>query len=214
MAVQPRALWTRRKILDAAAKEFDLHGYTGATMDAIQNRAGLTKGAVYFHFTSKADLARAIFSAEESWASTAGVRDGSAVQIAVDTSHDYAEALISDSTIRAGVRLAIEQGTFEDPTMTAYEPWIEMICKLFEKAAEQGELRPGVDPAQAARGVVAAFVGTHIISQVLTQRADLHQRVAEFWDLMLPGLVLDEAAVSIDTGGARGRTQRPPLMST
>src|SRR5205823_18001 len=121
----------------------------GATMEAIQNRAGLTKGAVYFHFTSKADLARAIFSAEESWASTAGVRDGSAVQIAVDTSHDYAEALISDSAIRASVRLAIEQGTFEDPTMTAYEPWIEMICKLFEKAAELGELRPGVDPAQA-----------------------------------------------------------------
>jgi AcrR family transcriptional regulator len=208
MAVQPRAVWTRRKILDAAAEEFDLHGYTGATMAAIQNRAGFTKGAVYFHFTSKAELAKAIFSAEEAWASTAAEPDGAAVQIAVDTSHDYAEALISDSAIRAGVRLAIEQGTFEDPAMTTYEPWIETTTTMFQRAAEQGELRTGVDPGKAARGVVAAFVGTHVISQVLTRRADLHQRVAEFWDLVLPGLIAPELVGVIDTAGSRMRRAR------
>jgi AcrR family transcriptional regulator len=214
MAVQPRAVWTRRKILNAAAEEFDLHGYTGATMAAIQSRAGLTKGAVYFHFTSKAELARAIFTAEESWASAAAEPQGAAVQIVVDTSHDYAEALISDSATRAGVRLAIEQGTFEDPAMTTYAPWIETTTKLFQRAAEQGELRPGVDPGKAARGVVAAFVGTHIVSQVLTHRADLHERVAEFWDLMLPGLVVPDLVGVIDAAGSRRPTRVPPLLLT
>lgn len=51
---------TRRKILDAA---FDLvlrHGYTAATVDRILEKCGLTKGAFFHHFPSKADLTLAL----------------------------------------------------------------------------------------------------------------------------------------------------------
>jgi AcrR family transcriptional regulator len=210
MAVQRRALQTRQKILDAAAEEFALHGYVGATMAAIQERAGLTKGAVYFHFTSKAELARAIFCIDDQRAALAGARLGSgAMQAAVDISHEYAEALANDSVTRAAVRLAIEQGTFEDPTMTTYPTWIKATTELFVQAADAGELLPRVDPADTARTVVAAFVGTHILSQVLTRRQDLHKRVAELWRLLLPALMPQALAETIVLTGT-GVPSAPP----
>jgi AcrR family transcriptional regulator len=46
----------RRELLDAAGAVFRELGYGGATIDAIADRAGFTKGAVYSHFESKADL--------------------------------------------------------------------------------------------------------------------------------------------------------------
>lgn len=60
MAKQERAERTRVAILEAAAKEFDEFGYEGARLERIVERTGATKGAVYFHFRSKLDIARAL----------------------------------------------------------------------------------------------------------------------------------------------------------
>lgn len=47
---------TRSRILVAAKQVFARQGYAGATLDMIAAEAGLTKGAVYWHFESKSDL--------------------------------------------------------------------------------------------------------------------------------------------------------------
>lgn len=47
---------TRRKLLDAAREVFVERGFHGASLDAVAERAGFTKGAVYSRFASKADL--------------------------------------------------------------------------------------------------------------------------------------------------------------
>jgi AcrR family transcriptional regulator len=46
----------RRQLLTAAHDVFGELGYAGASLDAIAERAGFTKGAVYSHFRSKSDL--------------------------------------------------------------------------------------------------------------------------------------------------------------
>ncbi len=46
----------RRGLLDAAGAVFKRDGYTAASVDSIAEEAGLTKGAVYSQFASKADL--------------------------------------------------------------------------------------------------------------------------------------------------------------
>jgi AcrR family transcriptional regulator len=51
---------TRRKILEAAFEEFYLRGFQAANIDAIGQRAGVTKGAVYHHFHDKAALGHAV----------------------------------------------------------------------------------------------------------------------------------------------------------
>lgn len=51
---------TRTRILEAGRRMFAKHGYEKASLDLIASDAGLTKGAVYWHFSSKHDLFLAI----------------------------------------------------------------------------------------------------------------------------------------------------------
>lgn len=66
MAQQERAVRTRRAVLEAAATVFADHGYTAATVADILKTAGVTKGALYFHFDSKEALARGFWKSRRS----------------------------------------------------------------------------------------------------------------------------------------------------
>lgn len=46
----------RDRLIAAATVDFAELGYTGATLDGIAARAGVTKGGVYFHFAGKEEL--------------------------------------------------------------------------------------------------------------------------------------------------------------
>ncbi|MDR3299114.1 MAG: TetR family transcriptional regulator, partial [Candidatus Accumulibacter sp.] len=50
------ALVTRNAILDAAETVFQEHGVSRTSLAEVAVAAGVTRGAVYWHFTNKADL--------------------------------------------------------------------------------------------------------------------------------------------------------------
>ncbi len=52
---------TRAKLLDAARTLFGTQGYNDTSLDDIVATAGVTKGALYHHFSGKEDLFRALF---------------------------------------------------------------------------------------------------------------------------------------------------------
>jgi TetR/AcrR family transcriptional regulator, repressor of the mexAB-oprM multidrug resistance operon len=51
---------SKLRILLAAEEEFCRRGFVAANMDCIAKAAGLTKGAIFWHYKSKADLFKAI----------------------------------------------------------------------------------------------------------------------------------------------------------
>lgn len=53
---------SREKILDAALEEFAAHGYAGARVQAIAQRAGLNKQLISHHFGGKQALYQAVMS--------------------------------------------------------------------------------------------------------------------------------------------------------
>src|SRR6266581_3253289 len=53
----------RQLVLAAARRVFLARGYAGATLDAIAEEAGFSKGVVYSQFDSKADLFLALLEA-------------------------------------------------------------------------------------------------------------------------------------------------------
>lgn len=55
------ALATRAQLLDAAAHAFSEQGVAHTTLSEIACSAGLTRGAVYWHFDNKADLLAALW---------------------------------------------------------------------------------------------------------------------------------------------------------
>lgn len=50
------ALTTRQLIIDVAIEQFALRGVSTTTLSDIANAAGVTRGAVYWHFCSKVEL--------------------------------------------------------------------------------------------------------------------------------------------------------------
>lgn len=51
---------TRKAILDSCRQLFAKHGFSTTSIDDIARAIGITKGAVYWHFTSKKELFEAI----------------------------------------------------------------------------------------------------------------------------------------------------------
>lgn len=51
---------TKEKILDATEQLILEKGFAGATVDLVLEKTGLTKGAFFYHFKSKAELGRGI----------------------------------------------------------------------------------------------------------------------------------------------------------
>ena len=53
---RPETTATRERILAAAGHVFARKGYMAASLDEVAQAAGMTKGAIYWHFRSKSDL--------------------------------------------------------------------------------------------------------------------------------------------------------------
>lgn len=189
MARQERAEQTRNAILEAAASRFDAVGFLGASLSDILTEAGVTKGALYFHFKAKEDLADALVQEQFSMVEPLPALEDPGVQTLIDWSHQLSLALQSDVRVRASIRLVIEQGSFISPASNAYKQWIDTAhgCLLAAKAA--GDLRKEINAHDLAQFVVASFTGIQLSSQVLTGRSDLTERVAFMWHTILPAVV-------------------------
>ncbi|WP_406476762.1 ScbR family autoregulator-binding transcription factor [Streptomyces sp. NBC_01615] len=184
MAKQARAVQTRRSIVEAAARVFADHGYERAAISEILRRANVTKGALYFHFTSKESLAQAIMDEQTGLVSVSDL--GTPLQSVVDITHQFAYALRHDPLARAGTRLSIE-GVFFNGTHP-WGDWFELIAQLLAEGKERGEVLPQVEPRETAEFVVASFTGVQLVSEAITQRADLRERVAVMWRHILPSI--------------------------
>ena len=67
---------TRSRLIDAASRSFAEHGYDGTRIAEIAREAGLSSGAIYAHFESKAELLLASLQARSKGEIAGLVRSG------------------------------------------------------------------------------------------------------------------------------------------
>lgn len=202
MAKQARAVQTRRRIVEAAAGVFDEYGYERAAISEILRRAEATKGALYFHFTSKEALAQAVM--DERTPTVAPPAQDSPLQTLIDVSHHFAHLLRTDPMVRAGARLAVE-GVFHGGPHPWGE-WVDVATRLLTEAKERGEALPHVVPEQTAEVVVGAFTGMQLISEATTARADVAERIAQLWHHILPSIAAPATLSRLHPGPLSPRT--------
>lgn len=184
--MQERAIKTREAILRAASELFDEYGYSAASISKIMKRAEVTAGAMYFHFSSKSNLAHAVMTEQGEDLELPPGKDG--LQRLIDITLYLADELQSNPKLRAGVRLAIEQGDWGSRDDSAYRYWAEMFAVQLRAARNRGELLPEVDEEEVAWLLVSSYSGTQLLSHISVGRADLHHRVTTLWRYLLPGI--------------------------
>uniref|UniRef100_A0AAU2V5X2 TetR/AcrR family transcriptional regulator n=1 Tax=Streptomyces sp. NBC_00003 TaxID=2903608 RepID=A0AAU2V5X2_9ACTN len=201
MAKQDRAIRTRRTILAAAAQVFEARGYQAATITEILATAGVTKGALYFHFESKDQLAQGVL-AEQAQSVTVPTRNCK-IQEVVDTVFLHAYRLQTDPMVRAAVRLSLDQQATELDRKGPFVGWSEIILNMLREA--HGELLPHVVAAETADVLVGSFAGVQAMSQIISNYQDLDHRVSELLRHILPNVALSSVLATVDLSAGRGR---------
>ncbi|CAN3978488.1 hypothetical protein KPATCC21470_1111 [Kitasatospora purpeofusca] len=209
---QERALRTRRLILEAAASVFDEFGYERATIGEVVARAGVTRGAVYFHFASKRELAQGVI--EGQFEAEAVPERSCKLQEFVDTGMVVTHLVPIDPLVSAAVRLSVDQGADKQMGIDAAPGWISRLERLLVDAGERGELLPHVVPADTAGLMTASWVGVQLQSQRFTGRADLAVRVSTLYRHLMPSVAVPGVLASLDLAPDRGARVYAEMTAT
>lgn len=199
MAKQERAVRTRRAILDAASELFNEVGYEATTIGALLARIDVTRGGLYFHFTTKEQLARAVL---DEAVTLEGVRPQAfKLQEWVDIALLLAHRVPREPILRASIRLSV------DPVSrrlfgTRWPDWIEVGHGLLVEARDKGELLPHVDPDEIARLLVGAWTGVQLVTEVLPERT-LSEEISSLFALILPNIASSGVLARLDTSPYR-----------
>lgn len=199
MVQQERAVRTREALLRAAAEAFVDDGFALATLSNISRRAGVSYGALHFHFENKDSLARAVEAAALDTVvrvtRKADDRRHSALQRLIDATYDLMNTLHDDVVVRAGFELLASAPRRKEAVVLGGQ-WQHWIDGVLHTAQENGELAAGLRPAQASNAIVAATVGFKALGVRDPKWVSQHT-LHQYWELMLPRLARPEALAAL-----------------
>lgn len=157
------------RICQSALRLFSSRGYHKTTMDDIAAEAGLTKGAIYWHFKNKLELFRFLIESRLkeldeliSSALSADAPPPANILNVFSLCLDYYEknrdfcALIKVFHTE-GIVLLDEE--FETRLRSTYARYRAMLAEAVRKGIAGSSFAPGIDPEAAGAVLIAAFDG-------------------------------------------------------
>lgn len=159
---------TRSAILTAAEHLFLNRGVAHTSLDQIARKAGVTRGAIYWHFQNKAHLFHEILNQirlppEELTACITRAIEEDPVTGLFILCRDVLASLQDERRMRI-FTILLHRCEFTEELYEAeqrHHDFINLFIELSERlfAQDQGRLRPGISPRQAARTLHALLVG-------------------------------------------------------
>lgn len=190
---QERSHETQRAVVEGAAVVFDRVGYGSASLSMIAEQSGISQGAMYFHFKSKEQIALAVVHEQHARSiplmESIASQSTSVFEQLVRVSRGVADQLLSDAVVRAGIRLAIEEGTLGEPAGGFYAVWVESTASLLKAPLESGDLIGRLDAAGLARALIGNFTGVQLMSQAISGRVDLLPSLSDMWMVLVDAIV-------------------------
>jgi AcrR family transcriptional regulator len=144
---------TRERLLDAAADVFKRLGYHGASLEAVADAAGYSKGAVYSNFDTKADLFMALLDRYVEGEIAAQVEHFSAKTLdqVIDELDTIIERQITGDPLWAVLRMEFWLVASRDPEVRR-----RLVAKAEPYRQLAGEM---IDDMLAREGRTAPFTG-------------------------------------------------------
>jgi TetR/AcrR family acrAB operon transcriptional repressor len=160
---------TRHQILDAAEREFLARGVAHTRLQDVASAAGVTRGAIYWHFADKAALFNAMMDraclpceAPDGCEVTAG---DPLAQLSAKAMRPL-RALAENEHVQRAFRIAMHQTEYTDELAAVQARYIEGITEfqqelseVLARAQDAGLLREGLVLATAALGLYALVDG-------------------------------------------------------
>lgn len=178
---------TRQKILAIAADEIHQHGFQATSLSAILNRCGISKGALYYHFTNKLELGYAVFEENyvpmflDTWQSALDQDDP--IEGLCDFFMSMCDAMVCSEAV-CGCPLNnlceemanVDEG-FRLRILSMQQKLNELIVNALMQV--QNDLRPELKLSQVAYFIVATFHGSTSLSKSSRNKELFQQVIAE-----------------------------------
>ena len=154
------------EILAAALEVFAERGFQAARLDEVAKRAGVSKGALYLYFETKADLFRAVvvdaISPNIERVEAVAAADLPLERVARVALPMLARQVVGDRRISGVVKLVIAESRNHPELASIWresvvEPGVQLISGLIASAQARGEVRSG-DPRLFAFGLMGPMV--------------------------------------------------------
>ncbi|WP_437678948.1 TetR family transcriptional regulator [Sorangium sp. So ce131] len=187
---------TREQILDAALLVFGRKGYSAATLQDVAAEAGLTRGAVYWHFKGKVELYTALLAERfaranrEVFAEALSPRYSplEAIERLLARSLEVLEedegyrAVLSLTLFKTELTPELEAG-FQQK-IAAVRGLVDVVVDLVRKGIKAGQIDRAVDPRAAALAAVSLVNGATALylmdPTVLEPRTTMRRMVATY----------------------------------
>jgi TetR/AcrR family acrAB operon transcriptional repressor len=191
---------TRNTLLDAAEAVFEQRGVSGTSLDEIARAAGVTRGAIYWHFEDKADLfnammARATLPLEQKPGADEGAPSLRQLRARLV---DVLQQVAADPQMQRVFAIATHKVEYVDEMRAVRERHLR-VCgarvheyeRALRAAARRGELAPRVPVRSTAMGLHALVVGLLHTWMLDRDAFDLARVGAQAVDGYLAGLRKD-----------------------
>lgn len=159
---------TRQAILDCALRVFAQSGYRSGSLREVAEQVGMSEAGLLHHFTTKKALLRAVLErrdeqTREQFDFDEGGDPRRMLRATVDLVRYNAS---TPGVVELFCTLSAEATAPSHPAhqyfIDRYAETTAVFRKVFEDLRARGELREGVDPAAAGRGVIALMDGLQI----------------------------------------------------
>ena len=190
---------TRATLLKAALSVFSAKGYAAATLDDVAKAAKVTRGAIYWHFKSKADLYNTLiqeFSARGAAVVQQAVAEGGTLievlrrvfvrQCALIEEDKEARAVMELALFKTGLNPELQTGRKKQ--VEAGSALLEGLTGAMQQGIAQGVLRNDLDPADMARAFLAFENGIIQLWLTTPRSFSLKQSAESFADILMGGL--------------------------
>jgi TetR/AcrR family acrAB operon transcriptional repressor len=187
---------TRQDLLDAALTVFSQKGYTATRLEDVARAAGVTRGAIYHHFGSKAELYSALIEEANKVGNSAidrAVSEGGTFIEIVTRILVYTFALLEeDQRFSEVMALQLTTPDVEVLSQRRYDEAQELVASIsgfFKLITEQGELRQDLDPLTAARAFLGYQYGLSSLWLFNRDAFSIKESAPELAEIFVHGIV-------------------------
>ena len=190
---------TRQDLLKAALSVFSQKGYAATTLEDVAKEAGVTRGAIYWHFGSKAELYAALLEEYSARGTeivqTAVAEGGSMVDILRRIFIRLLTAVESDPALRAVMEINLFKTEYSPELSDTLSMQVENgrvllagISQAMEQGIASGELRSDLKAEDLARAFIAFQNGVLHLWLIDPSAFDLGERAPKMAEILIQGI--------------------------
>ena len=185
----------KKQILDAAMIVFSSKGFHQARMDDIVKQSGLSKGTIYWYFSSKDEIITQILDNlfERELASLGELQNegGSASERLLKfmriSLNDQMPMLKHMPLTYEFYAFALREETVRNTLKKYFRSYVELLIPIIQQGIDSGEFR-AINAGEAAIAAGAIFEGTILLWVFNPETVDLYRCIETGFRLFLVGL--------------------------